>query len=221
MTSTRLVLIRHGHTTGNGGAPVTRMSGWTDLPLSDKGWRQAELLRRRMEAGAPFAAIYSSPLQRARDTALGLCAAGLGPLRLHEGLREIHCGDADGMPLDEVQRLYPEQWAANLRQDDEDFRWPGGESYREFRERCLGAIRAIAAAHPGERVAVITHSGVITQLIGAIQGASAACWERFRADNTALTEVDWTGERGILVRFNDNAHLSGSGPSLSRTESRT
>lgn len=209
MASTRLVLIRHGQTASNGGAPGMRMSGWTDLPLTEQGQHQAELLRRRLEAGPPFAAIYTSPLRRARDTALGLCEAGLGPLRVWEDLREIHCGDVDGTPVDEVQRHFPEHWEANLRQEDEDFRWPGGESYREFRERCLRAIRAIAAAHPGERVVVVTHSGLISQVLGAVHGFSPARWESFRPDNTALTELDWSGARGVLVRFDDKLHLAG------------
>jgi broad specificity phosphatase PhoE len=209
MTSTRLVLIRHGQTASNGGSPGMRMSGWTDLPLTERGWHQAKLLRRRLEAGAPFAAIYTSPLQRARDTALGLYEAGLGPLRVREDLREIHCGEVDGRPVDEVQRHFSEYWEANLRQEDEDFRWPGGESYREFRERCLRAIRALAAAHPGERVAVVTHSGLISQVLGALHGLSPARWEPFRPDNTALTELDWSGEHGVLVRFDDRAHLAG------------
>ena len=184
-----------------------RMSGWTDLPLTEHGRYQAELLRRRLEAGAPFAAIYTSPLWRARDTALELYEAGLGPLLVHEGLREIHCGEVDGRPVDEVQRHFPQHWEANLRQEDEDFRWPGGESYREFRERCLRTLRAIAAAHPGECVAVVTHAGLISQVLGALHGLSPARWEPFRPDNTALTELDWCGEHGALVRFDDKSHL--------------
>lgn len=208
MATTRLILIRHGHTASNGGSPASRMSGWTDLPLSERGRRQVKVLRRWLAPGPPFAVIYSSPLQRAHDTARGLCEAGLGPLRLYEALREINCGEVDGLPLDEVQRRFPALWAANLRQEDEHFRWPGGESYRELRERCIGAMSTLAAMHPGERVAAVTHAGFITQVIGAIRGASPACWEQFRPENTSLTEVDWSGERGVLVRFNERAHLT-------------
>lgn len=111
------------------------------------------------------------------------------------------------MPVGEVRRRFPGLWDANLRQDDEDFRWPGGESYREFRQRCVSAVRTIAAAHPGTSVAVITHAGFITQVVGTIAGASAACWGRSRPRNTTLTEIMWSNGSGALLRLDDGAHL--------------
>jgi broad specificity phosphatase PhoE len=207
MLSTQVVLIRHGHTAGNYPGPATRMSGWTDLPLTEQGRHQTQLLCRRLRAGAPFDAIYTSPLQRARDTAQPLVAAGLGLLRVERALGEIHCGEADGLPVGEVQRRFPRHWEANLRQDDADFRWPGGESYREFRERCLGALDAIAAAHPGGRVAVVTHAGVVTQVVGASRGAHPARWELFRVANTALTELTWHAQSALVVSLDDHTHL--------------
>jgi broad specificity phosphatase PhoE len=206
---TRLILIRHGHTASNGGGSPMRMSGWTDCSLTERGRTQVRLLQQRLRGDPAFAAIYSSPLSRARETAAALVAAGLGSLHLHRGLREIHCGTLDGLSVDAVQRDFPDLWAANLRQDNEDFRWPAGESYRDFRRRCLAVWQTILLAHPGERVAIVTHAGVISQLVGAIQGTNPAQWERFRPGNTALTEcVSSHGSAG-LVRFDDRAHLAG------------
>lgn len=204
---TQLVLIRHGHTTSNS-REGAQLSGRTDVPLSERGRAEVRSLRQRLRWEPPFAAIFTSPLQRAYDTASALADAGCGPLHVCAGLQEIDCGVLDGLPLDEVRRRVPDLWAANLRQDDARFRWPGGESYREFRCRCLRAVRAIARAYRGERVALVTHAGVVSQVIGAIEGLSPARWERWRPMNTALTEIEWGWGSGTVLTFDDHAHLS-------------
>ena len=206
MPATSLLLLRHGHTEPNGGS-APRMSGWTDFPLSERGRDEAELLGARLASGAGFSAIYSSPLVRARATAEPRARRGLGAVISWAGLQEIDCGLVDGWAVDEVQRRFPEHWADNLRQDDDDFRWPGGESYRELRRRCLQAIRLIAARHPGERVAVVTHAGVICQVVGHLRGRPAGRWEAFRPDNASITEVRWSGETGEVITFNERGHL--------------
>ncbi|HWM92885.1 MAG TPA: histidine phosphatase family protein [Thermoanaerobaculia bacterium] len=207
MAATRLILIRHGHTAGNSSGGL-RMSGWTDTSLSDRGRLQVACLARRISS-EPVSVVYASPLLRAQQTARPVATAAGAELRLEPDLREIHCGEVDGWPVAEVQRLHPGLWKANLRQDDEGFRWPGGESYRELRERSLEAVRRIAAAHPGERIAVVTHAGVISQIVGCLRGNGAACWERYRPENCSLTELDWEGETGQVVSYDDRGHLEG------------
>ena len=122
-------------------------------------------------------------------------------------LREINCGRLEGMPLSEVQRSHPFHWRTNLRQVDDGFRWPGGESYREFRRRVVSAMNSIAAQHGGERVIVVTHAGVISQIVGALSGVRAACWEAFRPRNASLTIVEWLDGRGRVRSFDDHDHL--------------
>lgn len=207
MLATDLILIRHGHTSSNGGGHVV-MSGWTDLPLSPIGLCQAQHLRVRLEGEPPFAAIYASPLVRALDTARPLFDAGLGPLRVEDDLREIHCGDLEGVGVDEVKRSVPELWEANLRQDDDDFRWPGGESYRELRARVTSCLAAIRGRHEGERVAVVTHAGVISQLMGELSGAPPARWESNRPENASVTQMVFTEGSPHVARFDDRAHLA-------------
>jgi broad specificity phosphatase PhoE len=203
--ATRLILIRHGHTAGNSSGGL-RMSGWTDTSLSDRGRLQVACLVRRTSS-EPASVVYASPLLRAQETARPVAAAAGAELRLEPDLREIHCGEVDGWLVAEVQRLHSGLWEANLRQDDDGFRWPGGESYRELRERSLGAVRRIAAAHPGERVLVVTHAGVISQIVGCLRGIGPACWERYRPENCSLTELDWEGETGRVVSYDDRGHL--------------
>jgi alpha-ribazole phosphatase/probable phosphoglycerate mutase len=205
--ATQLTIIRHGHIPANGSdAP---MAGWTDVPLSPRGRAQTEYLTRHLARGRPFDAIYSSPLSRAADIATALSAAGLGSVHFHSGLKEIHCGEVDGMPIGEVQRRFPDLWQENMRQTREDFRWQGGESYREFRDRSIAAVEAIATAYPSGRIALVTHAGVISQLVGAIHGLSPARWEAFRPGNASLSELRWRGSQGAVVSFDKRDHLAG------------
>jgi broad specificity phosphatase PhoE len=207
-----LVLLRHGHTAANSGSAEPRMSGWTNFPLSELGRRQAECLSRRLAEAPPVSALYASPLQRASDTARALTSLGKREIRYLEDLREIGCGEVDGWPVSRVRERYPDLWEVNLRQEDPDFRWPGGESYRELRDRSLAALNRIAAAHPGERVAVVTHAGVLSQAIGWLHGTSPAEWSRFRPGNCSLTEVEWAAGCGTVLVFDDRSHLEEINP---------
>jgi broad specificity phosphatase PhoE len=144
------------------------MAGWTDVPLRPRGRLQIERLRRHLASRQRFDAIYSSTLCRASETAQSLADAGLGDLHFCPELKEINCGEADGVPVGEVQRRFPELGRENLRQARENFRWPGGESYRDFRDRCVAAVQSIAANHAPGGVAIVTHAGVISQIVGSI-----------------------------------------------------
>lgn len=206
--STRLILIRHGHIAANTGGHDTLMAGWTDVPLSSRGRLEIERLKKYLSRGPRFDAIYSSPLSRASETACLLAVAGLGPLRLCPALKEINCGQLDGLPVGEVQGRFPDLWRENCAQEREDFRWPGGESYREFRDRCIAAVRSIAAAHPSGRAVIVTHAGVISQILGFLSGVSPARWGLFRPGNASITELAWRGCSGVVVSFDSRTHLS-------------
>ena len=207
MAATRLIFARHGKTASNKAGRGVHMSGWTDVPLSPLGERQTHALEQRLIAELPGVPIYASPLQRAARAAHAVARATGAPLVIMDDLREINCGLADGVRIEEVQRRYPDAWAANERQEDESFRWPAGESYREFRERSLRAVTHVAAAHAGGMALLITHAGVISEVIGAIYGVSPALWSCFRPANASLTEICWEGEKGKLKVYDDRLHL--------------
>jgi alpha-ribazole phosphatase/probable phosphoglycerate mutase len=205
---TDLWLIRHGHTSSNGGSDEPTLSGVTDVPLSELGRREVALLTARLvQNGVRFDVIVSSPLARAADTALALSRAGVGPVQFDEQLREIHCGELEGMPVRLVQQHHPELWSANLRQEDDTFCWPGGETYKAFRKRVWNSVASLAGRFGGQRLALVTHAGVISQLLGAMAGLRAAQWDPFRPGNTALTRVEWSEGSARLLCFDDRAHL--------------
>jgi broad specificity phosphatase PhoE len=196
MRSTRIVLVRHGHVDPRG-----TMCGWTDIPLTETGARQAAVLAR---IGLDVDGVYSSTLARARDTARAVADS----VTCDPRLREIGCGRLEGWPFLDIRETFPALWAANEAQLDEDFRWPDGESYRELRSRCVTAISGIAVRHPGGRVAVVTHAGVITQLLGYLLGTSPARWSSFRVGNASITTIDWLGARGEVRSYDVRDHLA-------------
>ena len=205
MRSTRIVLVRHGQTVSNGGCDRPVLSGTTDLPLTELGRQQASALARS-PAVRDAEVVYSSPLQRARVTA-EYAVQPQHEVVCCRGLQEIDCGELDGMPIDEVRTRFPAVWSSSQAQLDDAFRWPGGESYLELRERSVGTITEIASSHRGARVLVVTHAGVITQLIGHVEGVPPARWATFRAGNASITELDWGAAGARLVSFDRRDHL--------------
>jgi 2,3-bisphosphoglycerate-dependent phosphoglycerate mutase len=183
--TTKLLLLRHAHTDANDFGQSPRMAGWTDTPLSERGEQQLAALEPLIGI-APV--VYSSTLPRALRTAR--VAAGARRIVALRSLREISCGDVDGWLIDDVVARHPDLWQRNLAQDDPDFCWPGGETYRRFRTRVLRALHGIAARHPGERVLVVTHAGAIAQAIGSIHGTTPARWDQFRPRNCSITTLE-------------------------------
>ncbi len=183
------------------------MSGATNVPLAPAGLRQAADVAELLAARGPFSRLFTSPLDRALVSARLVAERCKLEIEVVSALAEIDCGVADGLPLGQVQSRFPAHWRRNLEQSDPDFRWPGGESYREFRERVLGAIRSIAERHMSQRVIVVTHSGVISQIIGWVHGVSPGRWGRFRPRTGSLTELLWTAE-GATVQAYDRLPLS-------------
>lgn len=206
-TPTAFLLVRHGHTAANGGPSGMRLSGWTDTPLSPEGQEEARRVADALRRERDVTALYSSPLQRAVRTASPIGEALGLQLRVEGGLREICCGDVDGQSVAHVQSAQAELWRRNGEERWEDFRWPGGESYREFRARCLWTLRSLAARHPGGRVLVVTHAGFISQVFGWINGVSCARWSAYRPANAAVSRLIWDRGLGRVEAFDDRSHL--------------
>lgn len=164
MADTVLLLARHGETTWNAEG---RWQGHADPPLSDRGkWQAADLAQRL--AGDGIAAVVSSDLWRARETAA--IVAGVLGLDVGEDrdLREIDVGSWSGLTRAEVAERFPEgfaRWQAGEIGHD-------GETREELTARVVAALLRVAAAHPGERVLVVTHGGAIRAARRAATGSA-------------------------------------------------
>jgi len=188
---TTVYLTRHGESDWNA---ANRFQGHSDRPLTDLGRRQAEALAE-VVAQENVDAIYSSPLIRALETARIVAArTGLEVTEL-DGLREVDTGSWSGLSRAEVQERFPEgfeRWIAG------GSGWEDGETYEEMGERVLGAIRAIAAAHPNGRVLVVSHGGPIRAAQSAAEGVDLHEYRRLRPvePNARLSAV--TVENGTI-----------------------
>jgi broad specificity phosphatase PhoE len=149
---THLYLVRHGQTDWN---VEGRWQGQADVPLNEIGRQQAAQIAHSLsEVG--MAAIYSSDLVRARETADALAELTGLEVQLDPRLREIHQGQWQGLLVTDIQDRYGQ--AFQRRRDDPlNVAPPGGETVLQVRERVVDAIEDIVKGHPDERVAVVSH----------------------------------------------------------------
>lgn len=206
-TPTTLLLVRHAETDDN---VSLRLSGWTDTDLSPRGESQVRLLADHFNRQhGDIAALYSSPLIRARRTAEAIGAVtGHTPILLDD-LREMYFGELDGRPFEELRDAYAHLLQADENSELEDFVWPSGESRSGFKTRVLRVTGGIARRHTGRSVGIVTHGGFIATLLTIVNGESAANWRKWVVPNASLSEILWdsTSGTGALVRHGDASHL--------------
>jgi len=173
-----LILIRHGQCRAGNGSVYC---GWTDEPLTDEGVRQAYALAKKL-ADRKLRAIYTSPLKRAKDTALAIASVqGLTPIE-DDDLKELNFGRWESRSWREIAELYPEDWLQWSR-DWKDFIMPGGESPRNMFERTSRKIDEIIEQCKDEedaQVAVVSHQGCIRAMTCHLLGLGLDAYWRFK-----------------------------------------
>ncbi|MEB3101278.1 histidine phosphatase family protein [Ferviditalea candida] len=185
-------LIRHGETMWN---QQNRMQGQTDIPLNDTGRHQAEQLARRLQY-EQWDAMISSDLQRAAETAAIISRlAGIQLLRYEPRLRERFFGRMEGTTLEERLRLWGENWRlADHAAEDED----------RLLNRGLGVIGEVADKLRGKRVLLVTHGGLIRQILKA----TVPDLEIRQIANTSLSLLKVDNGGWSCELFNCTRHLS-------------
>ena len=196
-----LILARHGQSVSNA---VRRFQGVQDVALSELGARQAEALGQAIRR-LRIAAVYTSPLERARRTA-EIAAAGLGvPLTLVHDLRELSLGDWEGRTVEEIRALPGDPYEQWVR-DPVACLPPGAEPLPEVQARVVSAMADIAAAHPnGQQVLVVCHGGVISAYLAHCLGLPLSSIWRLTLSNCSITEVAPPSVRSV----NSTRHLAG------------
>ncbi|MFL5815318.1 MAG: histidine phosphatase family protein [Bdellovibrionia bacterium] len=160
----RVYIFRHGETDWN---REGRFQGHLDVPINETGRRQAIELVSRLD-GSGIEAILSSDLSRAYETAR-IVANQLGiPVFSHEGLREAHLGEAQGLVREEIERRFGTEIATKWRSNqisDADICYPGGETGAAIMKRVFDAMEAFLHDRAYENVAISTHGGVIRRVM--------------------------------------------------------
>ena len=205
MSTTRLLLVRHGATLLSA---EDRFAGATDVALSDEGRAQAVRLAERLRDDR-LVAVYCSPLQRTRDTAALLAVPhALSPVE-HPGLREIDHGRWEGLTRADVETRFGDEYA-RWEQDPLTFAPAGGECGLDVMARALPVIRHIVEAHAGENVVVVSHKATIRLVISSLLGFDARGYrDRLDQAPACLNVLDFKDPvRARLMLFNDVSHYA-------------
>ena len=196
----RILLIRHGRQN----SPLCNV----DVPLSEEGRRQAELLGERL-FGEQIDAVWSSNMIRAIETA-DIINEKLNTARvIREELKEISFGDMEGLSDEVIADRYEDFLRARAKME-KDLTYPGGESAADVLSRTLPVMREIMS-QDYETVAIVTHGGVIRSLVAHYLGMDLARVPLLATnlENCGITEL-WIRKydgRIVLNRFNDASHL--------------
>jgi broad specificity phosphatase PhoE len=207
---TRLLLLRHGETELS---IKRRYSGRGDPELTARGHDQAEAAALRLarpEAGglAPdgIAAVLTSPLRRARQTAAAVADALNVPLQVRDALTETDFGGWEGLTFAEAAERDPDLHARWL--GDEHVPPPGGESFADVGARVAAERDAMLAAYPGTTFVVVTHVTPIKLLLRAALAGGPEILYRLHLDLASLSVADFYPDGGASVRlFNDTTHV--------------
>jgi probable phosphoglycerate mutase len=212
---TRVILIRHGETDWNAEG---RIQGHLPIPLNERGLVQAEAVASRLE-NVPFAALYSSDLLRARQTAEAIGRSSGHELRTDERLREWDLGILSGLMRTVAEELHPESFGI-FRNRIVDAPVPGGESIRARFKRVTDAVRDIAASHPGETVVAVTHGGPLGDCYRRAVGAPLESRIKVDLYNAGVNVLRVQGEDWQVESWGAVDHLEEIG-TLANWEGRT
>lgn len=200
----RLLLVRHGESTGNAEG---RLQGHSDFPLTPRGLEQARRLAARL-SDVPIAAVYTSPLARAAQTAAAVAEPHGLPVLDLPGVQEYDMGPhVSGLAWREIRDRYPDVWAALIDRTGPYPKYPGEEGREAFRRRVAGALWGLADRHPGEFVVVVTHAGPIAVFCLEVLDLPYRRPIPLEFHNASLTAVDVQPGRGAILTLNDTCHL--------------
>lgn len=196
---TTFYLIRHGETEWN---RIGRWQGHADVPLSALGREQAHALAQRLQTERfTVDHIYASDLSRAFETAQIVARRLRLPIEQLPDLREIHLGSWSGLTRDEIMQRFPGALVT--------FHYaPDGETRDIFGQRISSAIAHLAKQHPGERLMLVTHGGVIRTFLLHIYEAQGQLHAYVPPiTNTSITEIQFQHGSWHVQRVSDGAHL--------------
>lgn len=196
-TPTRLYLLRHGEVEER---YHRTFGGRLDMNLSGEGHRQAQALGHYLRK-VEFDAIYASPMKRAQQTLAPILHERSPKSTTKEHLCEVHFGDWTGLTWQEVHDKYQVsafQWLEMM----EAAKVPGGECARTFRSRVEPVLMEILNAHPGQKVAIVCHGGVIRMVLSILLHIPLPKTAHFEIEYASITEVLYTPERVVLELMN-------------------
>ena len=203
--STIVLLVRHGLTPTTGVKLPGRARG---LHLSEQGRKQVEAAAARIAKIEKVVAIYSSPLERARETAGIIAKARNMAVRIERGLLEVDIGKWTGLSLREAAAKA--EWRA-VQQHPSGFRFPGGESFTEMQARVTGALARIVARHTGKIVVAVSHADPIKAAVAHAIGTPLDLFQRIVIGTASISALAYSLSSSAALTVNsmdgDLAHV--------------
>jgi broad specificity phosphatase PhoE len=210
----RLILARHGETAAN--RDLLGL-GVNDVPLTEKGRLQAEALAEAL-ASEKIAAVYSSPLRRALDTATAIASRHAVDVVVDEGLTEMDVGELDGLTFEEMRARHPDFMSRWLGEEAGTLHMPGGgECLQDVQDRAMSCVSRVAERHDPGSVVVVTHNFTIHALLCHALNMSICDFRRLRHDLAAFSTLDVHDGRTVVVQMNDTCHLQARGLGQAQT----
>ena len=205
MTTTTIIIIRHGETFWN---RERRIQGHLDSALTPDGIAQAQACAKRL-TGEPIDTVVASDLGRVRHTAQMLIAGRALRVRFDDSLRERCFGIGEGLTYAEMDSKYPQMFAQSGLVNAE-FTLPEGESRAAFHARVITSIERLAAAHAGKCLLVVTHGGVLGAIFRWLNNMPIASAQRIAIPNVAYNRISVQPSGWKIEVWADTTHLTGN-----------
>jgi probable phosphoglycerate mutase len=193
---TTVLLVRHGQTPTTGKVLPGRAKG---LHLASTGREQAETAASRIRELKRIDAVYSSPLERAKETAAPIARACGLRTRTARGLLECDFGDWTGEKLKTLMKL-PE-WQT-VQRSPSTFRFPGGESFTEMQTRMVTCLEALRAKHPGGTIVCVSHADTIKAAVAHAIGTPLDLFQRIVISPASISTIVYTPGGPIVLAVN-------------------
>jgi len=202
--ATELLLVRHGQSRAASlERPYDLVNGQGDPELSPEGVQQAEHLADRL-VHQKIDALYVTYLKRTAETAAPLVRRTKLEPQVEADLREVHLGDWEG-GLFGVKAAESDPVFLEMLNQGEWGVIPGGESTEALRSRIQAALKRISKGHPDQTVMIVSHGGVIGQILSLATGARPFAFRYL--DNSSISRVILAGEEMRVRSVNDTSHI--------------
>lgn len=201
----RIYFVRHGETVWN---TLKIFQGRSNSPLTELGVEQAKKLSRHLE-NINFTKIYSSPQERALQTAKLLLGNRSMEIVTINEFQEINMGKVEGIPKDEFEKNYPIEyhnfWNNAIEYNPNAYH---GESYDEILERVKVGLEKLIKENSDGDILVISHGVTLKAIFNIIDGKGIDEFSKQPVpDNTSTTVVEYDSNRFKIIKFSDTEHL--------------
>jgi probable phosphomutase (TIGR03848 family) len=204
---TLILFVRHGQTPTTGKVLPGRAPG---LHLAEKGQEQAKAVAERIRLLKKVDAVYSSPLERARETAAPIAAARKLRVRTERGLLECDFGQWTGAELKDLAKK-PE-WGTVQRYPS-GFRFPGGESFVDMSARICDTVVKLKDRHAGGVIVAVSHADPIKAVVANALGTHLDLFQRIVVSTCSVTAILYGAGGPAVLTVNNTGDLAGLAPS--------